>query len=176
MKSKGSKAYVVISACSVLLFCALCLVILDKILTGNINDMVDWLSILLFSSYLFAMAWVDLQVETRKCKITQDGIRVKYPLSTEKLFAWEQLQQICLCFKPLKKRYIPQKFTDQEIICFVLKKAKKNSWGLWDIYSIRYFQKILFIHYTEENMEKLQELCPMSIIDLRNDKIYQNRE
>ena len=35
-----SKAYVVISACSVLLFCALCLVILDKMLTGSINDMV----------------------------------------------------------------------------------------------------------------------------------------
>ena len=170
-----SKAYVVISACSVLLFCALCLVILYKILTGSINDMVFWLSILLFSSYVFALAWVDLQVETRKCKITQDGIRVKYPLSTEKLFAWEQLQQICLCFKPLEKRYIPPHFTDQEIICFILKTAKKNSWGFWNVYSKRYFRKILFVRCSEEVMKELQENCPTDILDLRKDKIYQNK-
>ena len=34
------------------------------------------------------------------------------------------------CFDSVLK-YIPPRFTDQEIICFALKKAKKNSWGFW---------------------------------------------
>lgn len=175
MKNNGNKSEVIISACLVLFLGGLYLVFICKLLTGNFEDMANWLLIVLYSLYLFAMAWMELQVETRTCKITQDGIRVKYLLSTEKLFLWEQFQQICLCFEPLKKQYIPPGFTDQQIICFVLKKAKKNYWGFWNIYSKRHFRKILFIRYSEEVMKELQEVCPTSIIDLRNDKIYQNR-
>ena len=175
MKNNGNKSNIVISACLVMFCCGLYLVFLYKLLTGNFNDLANWLLAILFSSYLFAMAWMELQVETRKCKITQDGIRVKYLLSTERLFSWEQFQQICLCFEPHKKWYIPPRFTDQEIICFALKKAKKNSWGFWNIYSKRYFRTILFIRYSEEVMKALKEHCPTSIIDLRQEQIYQNR-
>lgn len=175
MKNKDNKSNVAISACLVMLFCGLYLVFLYKLLTSNFNDMADWLLVVLFSSYLFAMAWMELQVETRTCKITQDGICVKYLFSSEKLFTWEQFQQICLCFEPMKKRYIPPRFTEQEIICFALKKAKKNSWGFWNIYSKRYFRTILFIRYSEEALNTLKEYCPTSIIDLRQEQIYQNR-
>ena len=175
MKNNSNKANVVISACLVLFFSELYLVFLYKLLTGNFNDITNWSLVVLFSPYLFAMAWMELQVVTRKCKITQDGIRVKYLFSAEKLYSWEQFQHICLCFEPLKKRYIPPRFTDREIICFALKKAKKNYWGFWDIYSKRYFRTILFIRYSEEVMKALKEHCPTSIIDLRQEQIYQNR-
>ena len=175
MKNNSNKSNVVISSCLVIFFCGLYLVFLYKLLTGNFTDMANLLLAVLFSSYLFAMAWMELQVETRKCKITQDGIRVKYLLSTEKLFSWEQFQQICICYEPLKKRYIPPRFTEQEIVCFALKTAKKNSWGFWNIYSTRYFRTILYIHYSEEVMKVLTEHCPTSIMDLRQEQIYQNR-
>ena len=171
----NNKSNVVISTCTVLFFCALYLIFLYKLVTGNFNGLESWLLILLFSPYLFAIAWVELQVETRKIKITKSGISVKYLLSKERLLSWEQFQQICLCFEPLKKRYIPPRFTDQEIICFVLKTAKKNYWGFWNVYSKRYFRKILFIRYSEKVVRELQEHCPTDILDLRKDKIYQNR-
>ena len=112
MKNNSNKSNVVISTCLVMFLCGLYLIFLYKLLSDNFNDMANWLLIVLCSSYLFSMAWVELQVETRKCIITQDGICVKYLLSTEKLFSWEQFQQICLCFEPLKKWYIPPRFTD----------------------------------------------------------------
>jgi hypothetical protein len=130
---------------------------------------------MVYSSYLFAGIWMEVQVGARECKIAQEGICVKYPLSNEKLLPWEQFQQICVCFEPVKRRYIPPRFTDQEIICFVLRKAKKDSWGFWNIYSKRYFRTILFIRYSEEVMKALKEHCPTSIIDLRQEQIYQNR-
>ena len=175
MKNNYNKSNVVISACAVLFFCGLYLILIYKLVTKNFNGLESWLSILLFSPYLFAMVWTELLVETRKCKITKSGISVKYILSKKKLFSWEQFQQICICFEPMKKRYIPPRFTDQEIICFVLKTAKKNSWGFWNVYSKRNFRKILFISYSEEVMKELQDNCPTDILDLRKDKIYQNR-
>lgn len=175
MKNNKYRLNVVISTCLVLFLCSLYLVVLCKLLTGNFIDIVNLLICILWSLFLFPMAWTELQIETRKCKITPDGISVKYLFFAEKLLSWEQFQQICLCFEPLKKRYIPPRFTDQEIVCFVLKKAKKNSWGFWNIYSKRYFRKILYIRYSEEVMKELQEHCPTSIIDSRQDQIYQNR-
>ncbi len=175
MKNNYNKSNIVINTCAVLFFCALYLVFLCKIVTKNLNDLETWILILLYSPYLFAMAWSELQIETRKCKITKSGISVKYMLSKEKLFSWEQFQQICICFEPLKKRFIPPRFTDQEIICFVLETAKKNYWGFWNVYSTRYFRKILFVRYSEEVMKELQENCPIDILDLRKNKIYQNR-
>ena len=170
-----NKLNIIISALFVLFCCGLYLLFLYRLLIGNFNDIANCLLAILFSPYLFAMAWMELQVGTRKCKITQDGICVKYLFSAEKLFSWEQFQQICLCFEPMKKRYIPPRFTDQEIICFVLKQAKKDSWGFWNVYSKRYFRTILFIRYSEEVMKTLREHCPTSIIDLRQEQIFQNR-
>ena len=175
MKNNHNKSNIVISICAVLFFCGLYLIFLYKIVTGNFNSLESWALVLLCSPYLFAMAWTELQVETRKCKITKSGISVKYLLSKEKALSWEQFQQICICFEPLKKRFIPPRFTNQEIICFVLKTAKKNSWGFYNVYSKRYFRKILFVRYSEEVMKELQENCPTDILDLRTDKIYQNR-
>ena len=175
MKNNHNKSNMIISACFALFLCGLFLVAIYKIVTGYDNGLKSWLLILLFGSYLFAMVWTDLQVDTRKCKITKAGISVKYLLSKERLLSWEQFQQICICFEPLKKRYIPPKFTDQAIVCFVLKTAKQNSWGFWNVYSKKYFRKILFIRYSEEAMKELQDNCPNDILDLRQDKLYQNR-
>ena len=175
MKYNYNKSNIVISTCAVLFFCGLYLIFLCKIVTRSFNDLENWVLVLLYSPYLFAMAWTELQIETRKCKITKSGISVKYLLSREKLLSWDQFQQICICFEPLKKRFIPPRFTDQEIICFILKTAKKNSWGFWNVYSKRYFRKILFVRCSEEVMKELQENCPTDILDLRKDKIYQNK-
>ena len=175
MKNKARKSNVVICACFIMFCCGLYLVFLCKLLAGNFNDIATWLFSIFFSFYLFAMAWTELLVETRTCTITRDGIRVKYLLSTEKLFPWEQFQQICLCFEPQKKRYIPPRFTNQEIVCFVLKKAKKNPYGFWNVHSKRYFRAILFIRCSEEVMEALKEHCPTSIADFRQERIYQKR-
>lgn len=164
-----------ISTCAVLFFCGLYLIFLCKIVTRSFNGLENWVLVLLYSPYLFAMAWTELQIETRKCKITKSGISVKYLLSREKLLSWDQFQQICICFEPLKKRFIPPRFTDQEIICFILKTAKKNSWGFWNVYSKRYFRRILFIRCSEEVIKELQENCPTDILDLRKDKVYQNK-
>ena len=175
MKYNHNKSNIVISTCAVLFFCGLYLIFLCKIVTRSFNGLENWVLVLLYSPYLFAMAWTELQIETRKCKITKSGISVKYLLSREKLLSWDQFQQICICFEPLKKRFIPPRFTDQEIICFILKTAKKNSWGFWNVYSKRYFRKILFVRCSEEVMKELQENCPTDILDLRKDKIYQNK-
>ena len=175
MKYNYNKSNIVISTCAVLYFCGLYLIFLCKIVTRSFNGLENWVLVLLYSPYLFAMAWTELQIETRKCKITKSGISVKYLLSREKLLSWDQFQQICICFEPLKKRFIPPRFTDQEIICFILKTAKKNSWGFWNVYSKRYFRKILFVRCSEEVMKELQENCPTDILDLRKDKIYQNK-
>ena len=175
MKYNYNKSNIVISTCAVLFFCGLYLIFLCKIVTRSFNGLENWVLVLLYSPYLFAMAWTELQIETRKCKITKSGISVKYLLSREKLLSWDQFQQICICFEPLKKRFIPPRFTDQEIICFILKTAKKNSWGFWNVYSKRYFRRILFIRCSEEVIKELQENCPTDILDLRKDKVYQNK-
>ena len=56
-----------------------------------------------------------------------------------------------------------------------MKGAKKDYWGFWNIYSKRFFRKILFIGYSEEALQELRECCPNDVVDLRNDKVYQNR-
>lgn len=175
MKKNYSKLNIVISACVILFLCGFDLFLLSKIVTKNFDAMGSFALVFLLSLYLFAMAWTGLLIETRTCKITKSGISVKYLLSNEKLIPWEQFHQVCHCYEPIKKWFIPPKFTDREIICFVLKKAKKNYWGYWNVFSIRYFRKILFVRYSEEVMKELQGNCPLDILDLRNEKIYQNK-
>ena len=175
MKNKRNICGDVISVCIIVSICGVYLLSLYRLLTGNIKNVAIWLLAMVCTSYLFAAIWMEVQVGARECKITQEGIRVKYLLYKEKLLPWVQFQQICVCFEPVKKRHIPPRFTDQEIICFVLPKAKKDSWGFWNIYSKRYFRKILFIPYSEASMKELQEFCPLKIVDLRTDNVYQNR-
>ena len=175
MKNKRNIYGNIIRVCIILFICFIYLHSLYRLLTGNVENVAIWLLAMVYSSYLFAGIWMEVQVGARECKIAQEGICVKYLLSNEKLLPWEQFQQICVCFEPVKRRYIPPRFTDQEIICFVLRKAKKDSWGFWNIYSKKYFREILFIAYSEESLKELQEYCPMQIVDLRTDNVYQNR-
>ena len=166
---------VAVSAAAVCCLAGVCLVSLYKTLTKSMSGQENWISVLLFASVLLIMIWPQLQVETRTCRITKSGIGVKYLFRKEKQFSWHEFQQICICFEPVKKRNIPPRFTDRAIICFVLKGAKKDYWGFWNIYSKRFFRKILFIGYSEEALQELRECCPNDVVDLRNDKVYQNR-
>ena len=176
MQNNPNKTSVVLSACFILLFCGLFLIFfIWEMVTHDFDNLDDWLLILLLGPCLFAIAWTELLVETRKCEITKTGIRVKYLLSRERLLSWEQFQEICICFEPVKKRSIPPRFSNQEIVCFALHTARKNIWRFWDIYSKRYFRSILFVRYSEEIRKQLQENCPKEILDFRQDTIYQNR-
>ena len=175
MKKEPTKLDVVISAVVVCFLAGVCFVSLHETLTKSVNSQENWMPVLLFASFLLTMVWPELQVETRMCRITKSGIGVKYWFRKEKQFSWHEFQQICICFEPVKKRDIPPRFTDREIICFVLKGAKKDYWGFWNIYSKRFFRKILFVRYSEEVLQELRKCCPNDILDLRNDKVYQNK-
>ena len=172
MKNYHSKFNTDLCALLVSLFCGIYLVSLYRLFFGNFRELLPWASVLLFSPYLFSLLLAELLVETRQCKITESGISVKYLFGKEKQILWDQFQEICICFEPLKKRFIPPRFTEQKIICFVLMTAKKNYWGFWDVYSIRSFRKILFIPYSEDVIKELKENCPAEIIDMCNDKIF----
>ena len=135
-------------------------------------DWFEWIPVLFWDILISPWAWKWFFIDTRECEIKDSGIWVKYFGTKGKIIKWEDLQQINICYKLAVRQHIPPVTTDYEIICFVTKRAKKDYWGYWNIYSIFSFRKVLFVEYTKENFEKIKEVCSYPIVDLRETKLY----
>ena len=118
---------------------------------------------------LLATGWQFITVGLARYRFVTEGIYAKYPLRTEQLLPWNAFQQVCVCYSAYTTR---GKQKANTIICCVKHGERRNSCGRWKTENPFRYRNIVCIEYTLALHERIKDLCPYTVIDLRETKEY----
>ena len=112
-------------------------------------------------------------IKGRQCKISEQGLLVKYPWTSWNCIEWDQFRQICICYRGFNQyeRY-ETVYKYDPIICFVKHGEKKNFHDRWNVDSRLHYKRVIWMDYTERLLEEVKEKCPYEVVDLRRTRQY----
>lgn len=110
---------------------------------------------------------VALQTAMAEFSFSNDGVGVKYPLEKQHTYRWEEFQQVCVCYYSRATE-----MSGYPLICLVRKGEKPDHFGRWKTGSVLHYRKLLCLDYSEEQLQKIREVCPYEIPDLRGKGNY----
>lgn len=112
--------------------------------------------------------WTEYDRYWAKFEIDYKGVWEKYPFRAKKFIPWDHFQEVCICYEMYYRRGMKV----YVMICFVKNGAKKNYKGQWKLDGLFSYKKIISLDYTEELHKRLQQICPLGVIDLRDTPEY----
>ena len=107
-------------------------------------------------------SWIDL---CRMVRFSPDGLTEIDPNGKTRQIPWHAFSEICICYSA---QYPERRCGNTtSVIAFILPGVKKDADQRWPTYSTRHFRKIICTLYSEDAIQKLRQLCPREIPDLR---------
>lgn len=119
---------------------------------------------------LLVIGWQFITVGLARYRFTKEGVYAKYPLKTEQLLPWRSFQQVCVCYSAYTTR---GKRKANTIICCVKCGERRNIYGRWKTENPFRYRNIVCIEYTPGLYEGIKDMCPYTVIDLRETKEYE---
>ena len=118
---------------------------------------------------LLVIGWQFITVGLAKYRFTKEGVYAKYPLKAEQLLPWNSFQQVCVCYSAYTTC---GKRKANTIICCVKCGERRNIYGRWKTENLFRYRNIVCIDYTPGLHEGIKDMCPYTVIDLRDTKEY----
>ena len=117
--------------------------------------------LLVAAYFLLKCGWLFLTDACAVYTVSAAGVRVKYPLEKEKLYSWDDFQEVCICSVTY------QRMKSEPAICFVIRGEKKNLFDQWKTENPFKFRKVMAFDFSEERLAQLRAYCPYPVPDYR---------
>ena len=111
--------------------------------------------------FLLKCGWLFLTDACAVYTFSAAGVRVKYPLEKDKIYSWNDFQEVCICSVTY------QRMKSEPAICFVMHGEKKNIFGQWKTENPFKFRRVMAVDFSEERLTQLRACCPEHVPDHR---------
>ncbi len=146
--------------------------ILSFVLEGSKAQNDWWCTIIILLPCCATWAYFSLTLIKRlsiKVWFEEEGIRLKCFGEPQSYILWRELQQVCICYSGYSTR---GPHTAQTVLVCVKAGEKKNDMMRWKTDNFLHFRNVVTMEFTPELYQKIAEVCPLEIIDLRNTPEY----
>lgn len=147
----------------------LVLFLLDKPVWVSVATSIIALFSIVFSALILVGAILLFLLNTRKFRITKDGLQIRYITGTVCSYGWDEISEIGIC----KVRYAAKDISRYKTVlrCVIgnEENGPSHGYGSWatEIYELLHFRKIVTISYTQMRLEDICAVCPFDVIDYR---------
>ena len=114
-----------------------------------------------YAYFLLKYGWLLLADACIAYTVTEAGLHLKYPLEKEKLYSWDDFQEVCICSVTY------QRMKRAPAICFVMHGEKKNLFGQWKTENPFKFRRVMAFDFSEERLTQLRAYCSCPVPDYR---------